>query len=426
MPRLSGSAQLPSISLVSALSPFIRASLHETVVPALHSDFSRRVWRTGRHELALAETAAAAKAIAGAADWETTALEHAALVPTAEAIKEQRRRLAGIVSAYATSSSCSDDAEDSPGDRSNPSPSFFVHGSALFYRMVLSGGSELPRKLSLTPGLGHRLRVHVRLMSEYNRFRRSDLQSHLPLSLSARFLKSTPEIKLEVGRQRSHDDCRHGGAVRQSGVGSPDVYGLVDGSGRGALDLVLYPADTSNLHNCTNTVTIEIEIFVQGAASAQVLPVLTPMICVNIPSSHHGARAGSSRSDSSDLVVDPTVDDAILQLDGTRAGTRHVLPVPTLAGDQPLTQSVEPPGLYITELTGAHVRAAVQIISALCSSHSLSYFVCCSPGGLPCVGLWISHTAASLAEGASCTRVGEWLARSRVGMRLRNLCFWEA
>ena len=118
--------------------------------------------------------------------------------------------------------------------------------------------------------------------------------------------------------------------------------------------------------------TIEIEIFVQGAASAQVLPVLTPMICVNIPNSHHGAQAGSSRSDSSDLVaslMDPTVDDAILQLDGTRAGTRHVLPVPTLAGGQPLTQSVQPPGLYITELTGAHVRTAVRTISTLCTSH---------------------------------------------------------
>ena len=372
MPRLSGSAQLPSISLVSALSPFFVQACTKQSYPLFIRFFSLAVWRTGRHELALAETAAAAKAIAGAADWATTALEHAALVPTAEAIKEQRRRLAGIVSDYATSSSCSDDAEDSAGDRSNPSPSFFVHASALFYRMVLSGGSELPRKLSLTHGLGHRLRVHVRLMSEYNRFRRADLQSYLPLSLSARFIKSTPEITLEVGRQGSHDDCRDGGAVRQPGLGSSDLHGFVDGSGRGALDLVLYPADTCTLQNCTNTVTIEIEIFVQGAASAQVLPVLTPMICVNIPNSHHGAQAGSSRSDSSDLVaslMDPTVDDAILQLDGTRAGTRHVLPVPTLAGGQPLTQSVQPPGLYITELTGAHVRTAVRTISALCTSH---------------------------------------------------------
>lgn len=283
-------------------------------------------------------------------------------MPTAEAIKQRRRRLAGIVSGYATSSSCSDDAEASAGDSSKPSPSFFVHTSALFYRMVLSGGSELPREITLTHGLGHRLRVHVRLMSEYNRFRRADLEAHLPLSLCARFLKNTPEVTLELERQRSPDDRRDSGADRQTGASgwsSAGVHGVVDGSGRGTVDLVLYPADTSNPHNYTDTVAIEIEIFVQGAASAQVLPVLTPRICVNIPSPHPGTPNGSSRSDSTDSgksATDPAIADATLQVDGTRAGTRHVMPLPIIAGGQRLTQSAQPPGLYITELTGAHVR----------------------------------------------------------------------
>lgn len=359
MPQHSGSAQLPSTSLVSGLS--LRLCNHSLPKRA----FLISCLGSGRHELALAETAAAAKAGAGKEDWSTE-LENAALAPTAEVIKQQRRRLAGIVSGYATSSSCSDDAEDSAGDSSKPSPSFFVHTSALFYRMVLSGGSELPREITLTHGVGHGLRVHVRLMSEYNRFRRADLEAHLPLSLGARFLKHTPEITLEVQGERPPDGRRDGGTGRQTVALDSDsvgVHGVVDGSGRGTIDLVLFPADANSPHKYTSTdsVAIEIEIFVQGAASAQVLPVLTPMISVNIPSCHPGTQNGKSRSDSSDLgksATDPAIVDATLQLDGTRAGTRHVMPVPVLAGGQPLIQSVQPPGLYITELTGAHVRAA--------------------------------------------------------------------
>lgn len=215
--------------------------------------------------------------------------------------------------------------------------------------MVLGGGSELPREITLTHGSGHRIRIHVRLMSEYNRFRRADLQEHLPLALGARLLKNTTQVTLEVDSRQTPDGVGHSNARQPSAsdLDSGEERGFINGSGRGVLDLVLHRADTCK----HDTVAIEMEIFVHGAASAQVLPVLTPVIHVNTPSSHPGAQTDSSRPGSQDAAAH----DGRTQLDGTRAGTRHVLRVPSAAEDQLSIPSVYPPGLYITELTGAHV-----------------------------------------------------------------------
>ena len=84
-----------------------------------------------RHELALAETAAAAKAGVASADCRASAAAagRATLAPSALEVRQQRRRLADIVSSFDDSS-----GSDGEGDASRPSPSVFVHASALFYR----------------------------------------------------------------------------------------------------------------------------------------------------------------------------------------------------------------------------------------------------------------------------------------------------
>jgi len=84
-----------------------------------------------RHELALAETAAAAKAGVASAECRASAAAagRATLAPSALEVRQQRRRLADIVSSFDDSS-----GSDGEGDASRPSPSVFVHASALFYR----------------------------------------------------------------------------------------------------------------------------------------------------------------------------------------------------------------------------------------------------------------------------------------------------
>jgi hypothetical protein len=308
-----------------------------------------------------------------AAERPSTLREASALVPTQGIVKQHRRRLAEIVSGYGDSSD-----SDGQDDSSEPSPSFFVHASALFYRMVLSsGGSEFPRDVTLTEGSCYRLRINVRLMSEYNRFRRADLEAHLPLSLSARLLTPASGLALHMDGPRSSEHVTAADATSDSNfvkLNSRNTDGFIDGSGRGMLDVVLQAVPASGQSkpaSCgdagasadrairSRTTAIEIELFVQGAVSTQILPVLTPTLRVTIPEPSANT-ADSSNSQASGFeaatsVVNET-DAGAVEQDGTRAGTRHVLPVPVPIGAQGTAQPVHPLGLYITELTGAHVR----------------------------------------------------------------------
>ena len=111
-------------------------------------------------------------------------------------------------------------------------------------------------------------------------------------------------MTLEVDRSRS-SDRPDGGTAGQLGASksdSRDLHGFINDSGRGTVDLVLSAADKCCLHERFDTTTVEIEIFVQGAAAAQVLPVVTPMIRVIMPSPDRGSQNGSTDSDRAEPV----------------------------------------------------------------------------------------------------------------------------
>jgi hypothetical protein len=139
----------------------------------------------------------------------------------------------------------------------------------------------------------------------------------------------------------------------------PDVYGFIDGTGRGMLDVVVHTEQGAAGGGAATdaTLTIEMELFVRGDASSQVLPVVTPTIQVEL----REAPGGNALSCKSECIVTDGGTAALNQAkqDGTRAGTRHVLPVPVPVTGVAcgLAEGGQPPlGLYITELTGAHVR----------------------------------------------------------------------
>ena len=137
--------------------------------------------------------------------------------------------------------------------------------------MVLSAASEVPGAVVLPEGSSHPMRMRVRLMSEYGRFRRADLEAHLPLQLGARFVRPVAGLALEAGEDPE---------ARQSD-GRPDehltgVCGSIDGSGRGMVHIVLRRTSAS-----LDLRDLEIELFVLGPAAAQVLSVLTPKISIS-------------------------------------------------------------------------------------------------------------------------------------------------
>lgn len=144
--------------------------------------------------------------------------------------------------------------------------------------MVLSAASEVPGAVVLPEGSSHPMRMRVRLMSEYGRFRRADLEAHLPLRLGARFVRPVAGLALEAGED---PEARQSAGLARPADGRPDehltgVCGSIDGSGRGMVHIVLRRTSAS-----LDLRDLEIELFVLGPAAAQVLSVLTPKISIS-------------------------------------------------------------------------------------------------------------------------------------------------
>lgn len=104
----------------------------------------------------------------------------------------------------------------------------------------------------------HTFSVRVRVMSEYGKFRRADLEPHFPLRLGARLLQPSPKgLTLKRNDSGQVRDCGHG-----------------------EIQVTVAAASSNTFAPLTGSVTIEVEIFVQGPARSKVLSVLTPRMNV--------------------------------------------------------------------------------------------------------------------------------------------------
>jgi hypothetical protein len=187
----------------------------------------------------------------------------ATLVPSAKVVATRRRQLAQAMS-DAMSSGSSDDDDDADVDSRRPPP-FFVHASPLFYRMSLEAVSDVPREVVYTPATGGAsrptiIRARLRLMSEYGRFRRSDLAVFLPLHLGARLLQPQRGVSVRVAPPSPHP--------------ADAPAGCIGGTGRGVVDIQLGWEAGSE---CGPPTTLEIEIFALGEQDGQ-LPQLAQLL----------------------------------------------------------------------------------------------------------------------------------------------------
>ena len=123
-------------------------------------------------------------------------------------------------------------------------------------------------------GQERKISIRVRIMNEYGKFRRADLEPHFPLRLGARILQPIP----------------HGVILGDSTRGS------IEECGRGEINLSLNARDSVfTMPMQTACPAIAIEVFVQGPARSRVLSVLTPTIRITSSSIEDVSGAPTER-----------------------------------------------------------------------------------------------------------------------------------